>query len=132
MTTQQSRPDLTGIETAADAYDTPILDAEHAHLFGIGMSQTERAALNRRGLASLREVWPAVLERMLRRFLQDAIASQLPGVTLKRAEELERVGTPWADAAAKALRRRAWLQATCGPTDDVMADVDAFLTSQGV
>ncbi len=42
---------------------------ETAHLFGVGLSQTDLKASNQRGLAALAEVWPAVMQQLVRRFL---------------------------------------------------------------
>lgn len=128
MSEQHSRPGWPQTAGEVLAVDIPIvLTAADSHLFGVGMSQTDRDALNRRGLASLAQAWPAVLEQLARRFLQDAVASALPGYWLGRAERLEAIGTEWADGAAKSARRHAWLLATCGAPGDVLASVDDLL-----
>lgn len=100
---------------------------ETAHLFGVGLSQTDLKASNQRGLAALAEVWPAVMQQLVRRFLQQALSEALPAYWLVRAERLEQVGTAWADAAARSCRAHAWLLATSGPSADVVASVDDVL-----
>lgn len=127
MTGQQSRPNLA-IGAAGDAFDGKIiLDAEHAHLFGIGVSQTERNALSRRGLASLAECWPQVVAQMAVRAAIQALTEALPLYWIRRSEELEQVHTAWADDAAMACRRHAWILTTEGLPPDLVAEVDDLL-----
>lgn len=126
MTGQQSRPvvELAGREDlAADSN----LSADQAHLYGVGMSELARRAVARRGLASLAECWPQVVAQMARRSAQQAISEALPMYWTRRAEEMEKVGTAWADGAAVACRRKAWISATCGPSPDLVAEVDDVL-----
>ena len=104
-----------------------ILDAEHAHLFGVGMSELGRRAAVRRGLASLSECWPQVVDQIARRAVQQALAEALPSYWLTRAERLEQVGTEWADGAAVACRRHAWILATEGLPPDLVAEVHDLL-----
>lgn len=124
MTGQRNRP--AGDRAVPEAFRgaTEILPIEQAHLFGVGVSQTERRALARRGLAQLRDVLPDLVEQLARRCVQQAIEESLPTYWLARAERLEEVGTPWADEAAVACRRHGWLLATAG----LPADLEAELT----
>ena len=116
------------IGAAEDAFDDKaILDAEHAHLFGVGMSELTRRAVTRRALASLAQCWPQVVEQMARRSAQQAMVEALPTYFLRRAEELEQVGKVWADRTALACRRKAWIMATSGPSPDLVAEVDDVL-----
>lgn len=108
-TTRRSRLDLAGIETAGSA-STALPSLPHeADNFGRDMSQTQLRDLNARGLSSLSSVWPALVEQMLRRAIQQAFTEALPSYWLRRAEQLEAVGTAWAEGAAVACRRHAWL-----------------------
>ena len=50
-------------------------------------------------------------EHLARRILQEAIKESTVTHWLRRADELEQVGTPWADDAALECRRHAWLLA---------------------
>lgn len=50
-------------------------------------------------------------EHIARRILQEAIKESTVNHWLRRADELEQVGTPWADDAALECRRHAWLLA---------------------
>lgn len=96
-------------ESVADA--RTILPVDRAYEFGRGVSVTERRVLARRGLAQLRDVLPDLVEQLARRCVQQAVEEALPTYWLARAERLEQVGTAWADAAAIACRRHAWLLA---------------------
>lgn len=89
------------------AEQAEVLSACSAHLYGVGLpSQTARGALARRALSALSA---ADLERAGYRFIQQLITEATPMYWLRRAEELERVGTAWADEAAANCRRHAWL-----------------------
>lgn len=48
-------------------------------------------------------------EHIALRIIQEAIKEASVDHWLRRADELERVGTPWADEAALECRRHAWL-----------------------
>ena len=50
-------------------------------------------------------------EQLVRRILQESIKELTVAHWLRRADELEQVGTPWADDAALECRRHAWLLA---------------------
>lgn len=137
MTTQQSRPGGGYPEPARDASlvakslaaSTRLLDAEHAHEFGRGMSQTERDALNRRALRGMGDQLELMLRQAARRFIAETLTAAFPSTWLRRAEQLEAVGTPAADEAAKAARRHAWLLAQ-GLPDDVASEVDEWLAAE--
>lgn len=105
-----------------------VLPAELAHTYGVGgVSRTQANAAARRGLMALREAWPEVLAQMMRRALQQALQEAVPDYWIRRAEYLEQVGTEWADGAARNCRRAAWLLATEGLSDDVLAELDDFM-----
>lgn len=105
------------------------LDAEHAHEFGRGMSQAERDALNRQALRQLGDDLELMLRQAARRFVAETLTAAFPGTWLRRAEQLEAVGTPAADEAAKAARRHAWLLAGGLPLD-IVEEVDDFLARE--
>jgi len=50
-------------------------------------------------------------EQLVRRILQESIKELTVNHWLRRADELEQVGTRWADEAALECRRHAWLLA---------------------
>lgn len=113
-------------EADAAASLPSLLPADRAHLFGVGMPVTERRALSRRALVSLREALPDLVEQLARRCIQQAVEEALPTYWLSRAEALEAVGTPAADEAARQCRRHSWLLAQ-GLPDGIAAEVDEVL-----
>lgn len=124
MTGQQRRLDLQ-IEAAEVLGSKSSLPIEHAHLFGRGVSQTEVRQASARVLAQL-VTDPGFWDRVARRVILAAVAESLPSTYTRRAEGLEQIGTVWADEAAVACRRHAWLIAQ-GLPDDLEAEVDEAL-----
>lgn len=100
----------------------PIVTAEEAHRYGVGISETHRYNITQRGLASLMEVMPDFLDQVARRAIQHGLQEALPPYWLRRAETFEKVGTPTADETAKACRRHAWLLATHGIGDEILME----------
>ncbi len=133
MTGQQSRPDLARIGAAGNAsLVANSLDAERAHLYGVGgVSHTEARLQVRRGLQTLSDAWPDVLVQIIRREIQQAFLEALPAYWCRRAETFEAVGTPTADASTRACRRHAWLLAE-GLPHDVAAELDQWLAAEVV
>ena len=58
-------------------------------------------------------------EQLVRRILQESIKELTVTHWLRRAAELEAVGTPWADGAALECRRHAWLLAQLPRLDTI-------------
>ncbi|WIY81777.1 hypothetical protein [Propionimicrobium sp. PCR01-08-3] len=54
---------------------------------------------------------PDLAERLSLSVLVDALREAMPAYWLRRAEQLESIGTPFADGAAAECRRHAWLLA---------------------
>lgn len=102
MWAERSRPDLGTEATKAFAgAETNI--AQEADNFGRG-----------RAYPRLRVSTTLIAdhaEHIARRILQEAIKESTVTHWLRRAAELEAVGTPWADGAALECRRHAWLLA---------------------
>lgn len=81
-------------------------------MFGLGgVSEVEAAQGARRGLQALTDAWPEVLAQIIRRALRQAFFEALPAYWIRRAEELEAVGTDSAWVSAAECRRHAWLLA---------------------
>ncbi len=105
------------------------MGADRAHEFGVGMSQTEIRALNRRVLARLGDDLELMLAQAARRCVQQVFTEALPAVWLRRAEQFEAVGSTSADESAKTCRRHAWLLAE-GLPHEVAAELDDFLAGE--
>ena len=102
-----------------------LYTVENAHLFGLQrLTAPEHRAMQRRALVSLRPELDQFWRQVARRVIQEVVAEALPGTWLRRAEQVEKVGTPSADEAARNCRRHAWLLATQGVPDDMAAEVD--------
>ncbi len=103
----------------------PMPDAARAHEFGRTThhdgAAIDNAARRRFHLTS------DLLARVLVRATQQAFLEALPSYWLGRAEQLEAVGTSWADAAAANCRRHAWLLAQALP-DEVSQEIHAHVT----
>lgn len=109
---------------ALDLRDAESVPAELAHLYGLaGRSATQAQDEARRGLQTLADAWPEVLAQMIRRALQQAFLEALPAYWLRRAEQMQEIGTPWGWEAAAACRRHAWLLATQGLSQDLDAEI---------
>jgi len=113
--TWESRP---GAETGAANNRLPasILRPEDAHLFDTGASSS-RAAVG--ALLAL----PDLADKLALSVLVDAFREALPAYWVRRARELEAVGTEWAAAAALEARRHAWLVATYGLPDGLIGEL---------
>jgi hypothetical protein len=71
---------------------------------------------------------PGFWEQVARRIIHEVIAEALPLTWIRRAEQLEQVGTPSADEAAVNCRRHAWLL-SLGAPDHLDAEVDEALAT---
>lgn len=95
--------------------------AEQAHLFGLDV---DGYGCRRWARTLTNEQAAEMVQRFAVRCVQQAFEEALPVYWIRRAQELERVGTPWADATAVACRRHAWILATTGMPGDIAEAVD--------
>jgi len=91
---------------------------EDAHLYDTGASPSRAAVSALQALEGL-------AERLTWSVLADALREGTAAHWVRRARELETVGTPWADEAAREARRHAWLIATYGVGDELLDDLRA-------
>lgn len=100
------------------------LPAEQAHLFGRDVNPNG----SRQWLRTLTDQEAAeMLQRFAVRCLQQAFEEALPIYWIRRAEQLETVGTPWADQTAIACRRHASILSTTGLPPHIAAEISEFM-----
>lgn len=82
------------------------ISADRAHEYGRGRP----VGPSRPSVQMLADL-PDLAERLSLSVLVDALREAMPAYWLRRAEQLESIGTPFADGAAAECRRHAWLLA---------------------